>query len=192
MNKKDFVTEYNIRDAVPLDPSSRVLPAEGFALAIEEFINEKFRGAARAHSRVSSYGGVLVSAEYAAFFFKTLLAEIYGRCFLEINLTSDNDKLTILIEADGALPLTDSQMRNLIKIARNAGMKIEVEEQAIRLSLLFSDAAIRRVYAISVNDGRGIMAGKLQEIFYCGELYQCEDKPSSSTHAEPKKKSAKK
>ena len=35
MDKKQFVKEYNIKDAVPLDPSLRVLPAEGFAQAIE-------------------------------------------------------------------------------------------------------------------------------------------------------------
>ena len=120
---------------------------------------------------MASYSGVLVSAEYIALFFKMLLAEIYGRCFLNISLSNDNDNLTILIEPDSPLPIDDSQMRSIIKAARNGGMKIYFEDDKIRLTLTFSDAAIRRVYAISVIDGRNIMLAKLSEIFFCGEEY---------------------
>lgn len=169
--KRDFIKEYNLSNAVPIDPSLKVLPAEGFALAIEDFINERFRGIAKARARVASYSGVLVSAEYVALFFKMLLAEIYGRCFLNISLSNDNDNLTILIEPDSPLPIDDSQMRSIIKATRNGGMKIYFEDDKIRLTLTFSDAAIRRVYAISVIDGRNIMLAKLSEIFFCGEEY---------------------
>jgi len=62
-------------------------------------------------------------------------------------------------------------MRSIIKAARNGGMKIYFEDDKIRLTLTFSDAAIRRVYAISVIDGRNIMLAKLSEIFFCGEEY---------------------
>ena len=187
MDKKQFVKDYNIKDAVPLDPSLRVLPAEGFAQAIEEFINERFRGVARARAQVASYAGVLVSAEYTAYFFKTLLTEIYGRAFLEINISNDNEKLIIEIEYGEELPLAEKQVRNLIRTARNAGMTINLLEGTIRLSLCFSEAAIRRVYAISVNDGRRIMLSKFGELFYCGKDYPTEEMPRRVPTLTPKK-----
>ena len=188
MNKREFISEYNIKDAMPIDPSSKVLPAEGFAVAIEEFINDKFCGVARASASVASYCGVLVCTEYVALFFKTLLAELYGRSFLNISITNDNELMNILIEHDGPLPLSDSQMRNIIRIARNGGMQIYPAEDSIRLTLKFEDAAIRKVYAISVNDGKRIMLSKLGEIFYCGEDYPHEP----PKRAEPKLHLAKK
>ena len=56
-------------------------------------------------------------------------------------------------------------------------MTINLLEGVIRLSLSFSEAAIRRVYAISVNDGRRIMLSKFGELFYCGEDYPTEEMP---------------
>ena len=192
MNKQEFIEKYNIRDALPIDPSLRVLPGEGFALGIEEFINERFRGVAKARATVSSYSGVLVCPEYVAMFFKTLFTEVYGRSFINISITSDNERLTLLIEPDEPLDLTDSQMRNLIRLARNGGMKIYPDDGKIRLTLLFSEAAIRRVYAISVGDGRSIMLSKMAEIFFSGELYSDDDKPRTSPPAPQKKNSVKK
>lgn len=175
MDKNEFINQYKIKAAMPLDPSLRVIPGEGFALAIEEFINDRFRGVARVTAELESYGGVLVCSEYVASFFKALLAEIYGRCFLDITISSDKERMTILVKPDMPLPLEDKQMRNLIRLARNGGMRIFLEDGNIRLTLLFSDAALRRVYAISVYDGRKIMLGKFSEIFYSGEeYYSCE------------------
>lgn len=187
MDKKEFIKEYKIKDALPITPALRVLPAEGFALGIEEFINERFRGVARARAQVASYAGVLVSAEYAAYFFKILLAEIYGRVFLDVRITNDNERLSIIIEHEGELPLAEKQIRDLIRTARNAGMTIGLEEGKILLTLSFSEAAIRRVYAISVNDGRAVMLGKFGEIFNCGEDYQTEEKPRTIPTPSPKK-----
>lgn len=176
MDRQSFIKEYNIRDAKPIDPSSRVLPAEGMACALANFINDRFRGVAKANARVSSYGGVLISAEYMAYFFKTLFAYVYGRCFLEIDITNDNDRMSILIRYNGELPVSDTEMRDLVRIARNAKTEILVKPDEINLQLKFEDAARRRVYAISVNDGSRIMLSTMGEIFYSGEYYP--DKPA--------------
>ena len=116
----------------------------------------------------------MVCTEYVAYFFKTLLSEIYGRCFLNIAMSSSPTHLSIDVEADGALPLDDRQIRNLIRLARNARMNITVDESAIRLRLKFADDVRMRIYAISVNDGRRIMLGKLVELFYSGEVIDVE------------------
>ena len=87
---------------------------------------------------------------------------------MEIQLDCDRKGLNMLIESEERLPLSDKELRFLIKTARNAGMQIYPEGNKIQLVIPFSTAAIRRVYANSVNDGRRIMLAKLNEIFYCG------------------------
>lgn len=174
MNKRDFINEYRIFDSLPIDPSSRVLPAEGFAIGIEEFINERFRGVARARSSVISYSAVSVSTEYVALFFKLLLAEIHGRCFLDIELSSDPNEMTIKISWEGQLPLDQEQIRDIIRTARNGGMHISVTEEKIELKLCFVNSFKRRVYAISVNDGRRVIMSKFNEIFSFGDPYPVE------------------
>lgn len=172
MTKLDFISTYEISDATPQNPTLEVISADGFSHAIEEFINDRFRGIARVRCQVYSGSSVLVSTEYAAYFFKILLSEIYGRVFLNINISSDTERLTIEISPEGTLPLCDKQLRQIIKIARNAGMQIISENENLRLTLNFADAAIRRIYAISLSDGRAIMLYKLGEIFHCGAVCQ--------------------
>ena len=66
------------------------------------------------------------------------------------------------------IPLTDTELRFLIKTARNAGMDIYPYKDRIELYIPFSKAALLRIYAISVGDGKRIMLNKLNEIFFCG------------------------
>ena len=94
--------------------------------------------------------------------------DIYGRAFLTIRITSDSKGVSILIEAD-ELPLCDSEMRDLIRLARNAGFTILPENNTIRLTVEFSPIAIHRVYTVSIMDGKRIMLGKMVEIFCHGE-----------------------
>lgn len=168
MIKNEFISKYQFSDAVPMDPTLRTVPAEAFAEALEEFMNDRFRGIARVKTDIISAEAVLVSAEYAAYFFKMLLTYVYGRVFLNIDASSDRHGLIMLITAEEDLPLTDSELRFLIKTARNAGMEIYPDGRKIKLILKFSRAASHRVYAVSVGDGRRVMLGKLNEIFYCG------------------------
>ena len=168
MVKINFLEKYQLSDAVPMDPTAKTVPAEAFAEALEEFINDRFRGIARVNTVEISTEPVLISAEYAAHFFKMLFTYVYGRVFLHIDLKCDKNGLNIFVRADENLPLTDTELRFLIKTARNAGMDIYPDGSMIELNLPFSKAAFLRVYAISVGDGKRIMLNKLNEIFFCG------------------------
>ena len=170
MDKISFYESYNLSDATPRSPELEIIYSDGFAAAIEEFINDRFRGIAHvSHGELNS-SAVLCSTEYAAYLFKTLLAEIYGRVFLDIRISTDDNRLTILINHSEPLPLTEGEMRNIIRIARNAGMEIYLSEGSIRLTMSFADAALRRIYAANPRDSRGIMLYKLGEIFHCGAV----------------------
>ena len=180
MNKQDFINSFSISNATPLDPSARSVPAEAFAGAIDEFLSDGFRGVIRVRTLDLPPKAVMVCSEYAAYFFKELLCAIYGRIFLEVTIASTDGGMAIDISFDDELPLSEKEMRRLIKIARNAGMAIGIEERQIRLTLRYSDLMMHRVYAISVRDGRLAILGKLREIFFCGEPYGEESADSSA------------
>ena len=170
MNKKNFEERYEISDAVPIDPTSKTVPAEAFAQALEEFMENRFRGVARVRLENLSAKSVLVSAEYTAYFFKMLLTYVYGRVFINIDISSNNRGLVMFITPEGELPLTDSERRFLIKTARNAGMEVYLTGGGFKLMLSFSDASVHHIYAISVGDGKRVVLGKLCEIFFCGAV----------------------
>lgn len=170
MTKNDFIRQYDIRDALPLDPSKKGMPAEGFAEAICEFLTEKFCGAVIVERGSVSANSILISAEYAAYFFKILLTNVYARQLLRVGISSDERSLKIDIFTDEPLCLTERELRDLIRLARNAGMEIYPEECALHLTAGLSPAVIRRIYAVSVVDSRRIMLSVLGEIFFCGNL----------------------
>lgn len=177
MTKKEFIIQHEISDAVPIDPSKKTLPAESLSLGIWEFMEHKFSGAIKVSCGDISAQSVSVCAEYLAFFFKTLLTDIYGRVFLTMDITSDEQGLNLMIRSDAPLPLTDSEMRQLIRLARNGGLEILPDTDSIKLTVGFSPVAYRRVYATSIRDGRRIMIGKLIEIFCHGELMNTDPPP---------------
>ena len=177
MTKNEFIKHYSITDTTPIDPSRKSLPAEAFSSAIAEFMEERFGGAVKVRCDTISAQAILVCAEYAAFFLKTLLTDVYGRAFLNIDIKSDESGLHIVIGAEDKLPVSEQEMRELIRLARNAGFEISCDSGTIMLSVAFSPATVRRVYAVSIFDGKRVMLGKLVEIFCHGELMSAEPSP---------------
>lgn len=166
MQKQEFIEQHGISDALPRDPSGRILPIAAFAEAIEEFLTEHFKGSVKVVNLARGEDLISVTPEYAAFFFKTLLCHIYGRVFLHITIMADSCGLVIEIKSDGNLPLTDVEFREIIKTARNAKMNITPTRERISLTLNYAQARRHRVYAIS--DGKLRMLARLGEIFFCG------------------------
>ena len=187
MNKSDFIKQYEISNAYPIDPSRKAMPAEAFTSAICEFLDNRFSGAIKARAEIISAQPILISADYAAYFFKMLLTYIYGRTFLNAEIASDENGLNIIISADEELPLVESEQRELIRLARNAGFEIKPESSSIKLTTRFSTAALHRVYAVSIHDGKRIMLGKLVEIFYHGELLSADPPPKQEMKIVKKK-----
>ena len=170
MTKREFIEHYEIKDALPVDPSRKVIPADALYSALCDFLSERFKGAIRTEIEPTTAQSVLISAEYMAFFFKTLLTDVYGRVLLTIRSEADEKHFHIIISSEEDLPLTERELQDLIRLARGSGMEIYPDARSLRLSASFSPAAIRRVYAITIVDGRRIIFGKLNEIFCCGEL----------------------
>ena len=123
MTQNEFIKYYSIADAEPVDPSKKAIPAESFSSAIEEFVNQRFPAAVRVKCGNVTAQSILVCCEYVAYFFKTLITDIYGRVMLNIEIHSDGKGLYVDIHTDGELPLTDKELRQLIRLARNGGFE---------------------------------------------------------------------
>lgn len=191
MTKKEFIQYYSIADAEPIDPSRRALPAEAFSAALIEFMENRFPSVVRVSCEKISAQSVLLCAEYVAAFFKSLITYVYGRAVINIDIVTDNDHLILYITADGGLPITDSELRSLVKLARNGGFEFYLTGDSIKLTASFSPTAVRRVYAVNIVDGRGVMLGKLVEIFCYGDLIN-PDPPPPRPMPEPIRKRTRK
>ncbi len=165
-NREDFIIKYKISDSLPTDPSAKIILALYFVEAIDEFLSENFKGCIKVSRDNLAADSVLVSGDYAAYLFKLLLTEIYGRVFLKMNIGSNDSELVMTIEADEPLPLCDSELRRIIKAARNAGMEIMPTDMSLTLTLKYNNAKSHKIYAIPPADGRLYIRSKLIEIFY--------------------------
>ncbi len=191
MTKKEFIQHYAIADAKPLDPSKKAIPAEAFSYALAEFMENRFASVVRVSFDNISAQSVLICAEYVAEFFKMLIIQVYGRAEININISTDKERLTLIVGVDGGLPVSDSELRQLIRLARNGGFQVNLHEGAMVLSVDFTPTVSHRVYAVSIVDGRRVMLGKLVEVFCHGELFN-PDPPPLPPMPEPIKKMPKK
>lgn len=182
MTKREFVKKYRLSDAFPIDPSKKAIPAEAFSVAISEFMEDRFEGVVNVICKNVCAHSIFICSEYVAYFFKMLIADVYGRQLLKMSIFSDEKKLNIEITAEEALPLADAELRELVKLARNGGFEILIENypevvDKIKLTVDYYPTIPKRIYAVSIKDGRRIMLGKMDEIFSLGEPMNTEPLP---------------
>ena len=195
MTKSDFIEKYKISDAEPLDPSKKSIPAESFSIAIAEFMEAKFDGVVRVKCDDISPQAIMVCSDYVAYFFKKLLTAIYGRTIIDMHIFSDEEGLNLNITCNGELPLSDAEFRNIVRLARNGGFQVFSEDypnslSSLSLFVVFHPRIAKRVYAVTIRDGKHIMLSKLNEIFHCGELADAEA-DTSFTQFRPLEKATK-
>ncbi len=166
MERSEFISKYSISDTPVADPSSNLMHARAFAEAIREFINEGFRASAEVSVSVQSDKSVLICPEYAALFLRMLFNSIFGRVYLNIDISERDGKIIISVSSDTELPLSRRDMNSLTKAARNAGFTVEGIDGEITASLAFSDSEEYSVYAGDFFTGKRRMHAKLCEIFF--------------------------
>lgn len=183
MQQYEFIKSHSISDALPQDPSEKIITADSFACALSDFLNEHFTGSLKVTNRATSGEWIATSTEYAALFFKSLLCYVYGREFLNISIQSEQGSLIINIQCDNDLPLTETEFRRLIKTARNAKMDICLTKKSISLSLCYTEGARYQVYAISFADGRHRTLSDFSEIFFSGApITSCNDDNNDASY----------
>lgn len=161
---KNFFAKYNLKNAVPKDPSFHEVSALDFAVTLENFINEHFLGLAKINYDSSLSGSVTVSPEYSALFLKNLLAYVSAKQFIEISVKERDDELllhvNLKINED-----TELDMRSaIIKSARNAGFDLHLAKDGIILSTKRHKESFTCVYARSTAKDKFIRS--LNYIFF--------------------------
>jgi len=165
MRKSAFYEKYRITDAKPIDIAKRPLLAKDFADSVTDFLTENFRGLCRVrHNIPDVLLYIHVSEDMAAYFIKLMLAYVNGERMLDINITNIDEDLVMTITSDGDLPYDFTDANHLIRIAKNAGFDIIINDERLVLKAHLTLSAALRVYATS----RLTMRGKLNEIFYTG------------------------
>lgn len=169
-----FNTDFSISDILPTNPTHIPIGTRELIFATKDYLDNRFRGIMRVNIIDIKDKYLMVCPDYFAYFFRTLLSDIYGRAFLNIEFSVNKDKIQIIADWEN-FELSDSQTRNLIRIARNAGFEIYPNEKCIKLSAECLESVVTQIYAISPDKGYSTILESICIIF--GETY----KPRKST-----------
>ena len=153
MDPVNFIDAYSISDATPQRINITVYAAISFAIGTKEFIEENFRGLAEVECEVSSNLSIMISAEFAAYFFKKLLSLIYGKTFVRIRVFTDYTRLNVEIVSPSTLPIARRDMNELIRQARSAGFDVYAADRSISIAAPILKEASLTVYALPTDLG---------------------------------------
>ena len=169
MNEKKpnltFETDFCISDILPADPTYIPAGTRELIFATKDYLDDRFRGIMSVNIINIEDKFLMVCPDYFAYFFKTLLSYIYGRAFLKIEFSVNKDKIEIKADWEENFELSDSQTRNLIRIARNAGFEIYPEKNRIKLSAVCTESIVTQIYAISSDKGYAAIWTSICTIF---------------------------
>ena len=168
MTKNDFIIKYGIADTTPIDPSHKELPAESLANGILDFMNGKFKGAVETSIDQISPRAATVCPDYMAYFFKILITAVHGREMIYLRIRTTAKNLIISIHLNSPVELDRLEERELIRAARNAGFEINLGHASLELSAKLGDASFRRVYAISIVNGKRLIMDRML-LMFCTE-----------------------
>lgn len=166
MNSTEFSAAHSITDAAPQRIKKNAFTTKAFAKCVKEFIEQNFAGLAEVECDIPVNLWILISSDYAAYFFKKLLTDIYGRIFLKISLLTDEKQLTITIKSDSPFPLDYYKTNELIRQARNAGCEILSADEGFVMTIPILKEASLSVYAIPVDHCAQIIKRSFNNIFF--------------------------
>lgn len=144
---KDFFKKYKLGSAIPSDPTHREISALDFAVTIDKFICEHFRGLAKITYDSSLSGSLLVSTEYFAQFLKNLLTLFGGKEFIEISATTEESTLFLHLNLTVTKDMSLYDRPAIIKSARNAGFDVRTDTCGIVLFARLHRESFVGVYA---------------------------------------------
>ena len=166
IRRSSFYKNYKISNAKPVDIARHFVQVSSFCDTICDFLNNDFTGLVETICEPiwDPCVFVRISEDYTAYFLKLLLATIYGRDSVKIDMLFEDEVLTISISADGHLPIEGDEMNELVRTLRSTGFSFKVENDRITVF-----APVYRLKKSIVQSMSLIsMREKLVEIFYTG------------------------
>ena len=141
IKRSAFYKQYKISGAEPHDVVKHRVPVSIFANTVTEFLSTEFSGLVEIDCKpiwdVNSC--IRVCEDFAAYFFKNLLAAIYGKDVLKIDIILEDDVFSITLHQPRENGIAYSHINDLSRMAKSAGFDPKYIRQMIRLRKLDPD-----------------------------------------------------
>ena len=166
IKRAEFYRKYGVSGAVPIGKAKGLIPTFNIANTIKEFIDKEFPGLVDIYCEPMWDNGlsVMVCPEIMAYFFKNLLAAIYGRDAVSIDIICTDDQFTVIIRSNDHLPIECLEMSELTAILGDTGFTYKIGDDKLTLSAPCTKTKRFIVRSFSVNHLRA----KFVEIFFTG------------------------
>ena len=146
-------------------PQRTLIHSSTLTEAIVEFAESAFRGCISVELDGECDGLLLISEDQLALYFKELIAGIYGRANLNVKIHSGEEHLTIRFSPTLPVSISQSEAGRLARLARGAGMSLELDGGEIRAYLDFVHDADFSIYALGVREAKALILSRLCEAF---------------------------
>ena len=166
IKKSLFYKDYKISDSKPLDIARHYIRVSTVCQTVAKFLDDEFAGLFRlSYEPVFDKSlSVKICEDQLAYFFKQLLAAVYGRQSVAVDMKLGKNGFLIIISSEGHLPINPEEMQTLVGIAARIGMSCETENDTLTLR-----ASLFRVsYASLRSISSDILKAKFVEIFFTG------------------------
>ena len=156
MRRSLFLERYRISRNKPSSVDNSIISVPELVKETGGFLTENFEGLFSIENDLNSYEHVRIPLDYLAHFFKLLAVGVHSRTLLNVNFSCDFSNFKIKIDADGGLPLEDSEMRELIRAGHSAGFDVKRTKDGLLLTKAVLTAASLSVFARAITAVPGI------------------------------------
>lgn len=165
IKRSAFYKHYKISGAEPVDIIKHRIPVTTFTNTVTEFLETEFAGLVEIDCKPiwDENSCIRVCEDFAAYFFKNLLAAIYGKVSLKIEMSLEDDIFSLdLYQAKGNIDYI--HINELARIAKSAGFEYKMTENGL---LLY--ARTTRLTRTSIRSTtQNLLRARFAEIFFTG------------------------
>lgn len=137
-----------------------------FVNTVTEFLSTEFTGLVDVECKPiwDINACIKICEDYTAYFFKNLLAAIYGRDTVRIEMTLQDDLFSVAIQAEENFKIELSEMTELLRIAKSSGFSYQLSDKELILL-----ASVKRYRQTSVRSmSKNLLRTRFTEIFFTG------------------------
>ena len=166
IKRSAFYTHYKISGAEPVTIDKHRVPLSTFTNTVTEFLDTEFSGLIDVECKpiwdINSC--IRICEDFTAYFFKNLLAAIYGRKAVSIEMSLSDDVFSLIIRSKGNLDIDNDDIPELLRIAKSAGFSYDLSDTQLALrtrALRYNRTSVRSL-------SQNLLRTRFVEIFFTG------------------------
>ena len=166
IKRSAFYTHYKISGAEPVTVDKHRVPISTFINTVTEFLDTEFAGLIDIECKpfwdINSC--IRICEDFTAYFFKNLLAAIYGHKAVSMEMSLSDDTFSLMIRSSGELEIDCDDMSELLRIAKTAGFNYDLSDTELTLStraLRYNQTSVRSL-------SQNILRARFVKIFFTG------------------------